>query len=148
MDVPRNACHLNDFHPDQYGDDLMAHDDQPILNKPDGDLVDDFLSHDLGHRNCDERAEHWHRQVAASDCDYYHVAARDDDDQPVTVEQLLDAYRDGYDDNDRAREYSDLRRRAAPAVVVSHNLIQAALDKHRALTPAERSIFDARVRNT
>jgi hypothetical protein len=82
------------------------------------------------------------------DCAEFHDHETDcpvkHDDRPVTVADLLDALYDGYNDNDRAGEYFDLRRRATASAVLSHRLIDKALTAHRILTPEERAEFDRR----
>jgi hypothetical protein len=148
VDLPRVTFHHNDFravHDDahRHGDHDMAHGDQPILTKPDGLIYDDAThqrgtDHRYFHGECDIPDEHWHKHRYG----HCHVDARPDDDQPVTVEQLLDLH--DTDGPAFRRAYHALSKNDQQA----YWRVRSALGHYYDLaTPDERAIFDRRIGN-
>jgi hypothetical protein len=164
--LPRKPHHLNDFRaahhgkPYRHGDHDMAGDDhdvhdRPILNQPDDAWIEyshDVSDHNLNHA-CDERAEHWHQHGD----EYCHAPARPvhddqayraavnaerDDDQRVTVEQLLDLE---FDDHRPAgaslRAYDDAPRPVRKSFRAIASILWAIDD----LAPADRDILFRRL---
>jgi hypothetical protein len=71
-----------------------------------------------------------------------------DDDQPVTVEQLLDL-RDALEANDDAdlSDFRAIRERADDPTWLSFHRIRLILGDYERLTPFEREIFGRRIGN-
>lgn len=110
--------------PDPHGDHAMPDYDGPIA----------FLNHDCAS----------HRPPYDGDT----CTKRDNeaDEQPVTVDQLLDARALAINgDPDGSTYWHTIRARASQAAWESHLRVNSALAEHDRLTPAERAIFEARI---